>query len=124
MKAQIKPIRETDEYYFHEGCFILELLNTSDDPEVSIARARVKPGVTTKMHHLIGIAERYVVLEGKGRVEIGELTPKEMSAGDIATIPPGCSQRITNVGTSDLVFLAICTPRFTKSCYRETAPHV
>jgi mannose-6-phosphate isomerase-like protein (cupin superfamily) len=119
MKSQVKHMRETDEYYFQEGCFILELLNTNDDPSVSIARARVEPGVTTRLHQLIGVTERYVIMEGKGKVEIGGLAPQELSVGDVAVIPPQCPQRITNIGPADLIFLAVCTPRFTKAAYRD-----
>lgn len=52
--------------FFEEGCFIVEISNSSDDPEVSIARARVEPGRATQWHRLMGISERYVILEGKG----------------------------------------------------------
>ena len=31
---------EEDEYFFEEGCYILELANRADDPAVSVARAR------------------------------------------------------------------------------------
>ncbi len=117
MKAQILKVNEVDEYYFDEGCFILELSNSSTDPDVSIARARVEPGVTTKLHRLIGVIERYVILSGLGLVEVAEQPPQQVSAGDVVIIPALCPQRITNVGTEDLVFLAICSPRFTESVY-------
>ena len=42
MQTQILKANEADEYYFDEGCFILELSNSPADPGVSIARARVK----------------------------------------------------------------------------------
>lgn len=108
---------EACEYFFEEGCFILELLNTADDPAVSIARARVPPGVTTRWHRLRGIVERYVILSGTGRVEVGEQAPREVAAGDVVSIPAMCRQRIANSGADDLVFLAICTPRFTRDAY-------
>jgi len=38
-------------------------------------------------------------------------------------IPPSVRQRITNVGDSDLVFLAICTPRFRPEAYEEVEGH-
>ena len=107
------------EFYTQEGCFITELSNTPDDPEVSIARARVAPGVTTRWHRVKGTAERYLILEGKGRAEIGALPPREVGPGDVVRIPASCRQRITNVGQEDLVFLAVCTPRFTNSAYEE-----
>jgi len=28
-------------------------------------------------------------------------------------------QRISNIGTNDLIFLAICNPRFTPECYES-----
>lgn len=108
---------EASEYFFEEGCFILELLNTPDDPDVSIARARVPPGVTTRWHRLQGIVERYVILSGNGRVEVGEQSPREVAAGDVVSIPAMSAQRIANIGADDLVFLAVCTPRFTHDTY-------
>jgi hypothetical protein len=37
------------ETFTEEGCFITELHNTELDPAVSIARARVEPGVLTAL---------------------------------------------------------------------------
>ncbi|MEN6585736.1 MAG: cupin domain-containing protein [Sulfuricella sp.] len=108
-----------NEYYFEEGCHILELLNTPDDPDVSIARARVPPGFTTRWHCLNGITERYVILSGTGRAEVGEQAPREVAAGDTVIIPAMCRQRITNSGEDDLVFLAVCTPRFVQEAYED-----
>jgi oxalate decarboxylase/phosphoglucose isomerase-like protein (cupin superfamily) len=38
-------------------------------------------------------------------------------------IPPGCPQRIANIGAADLVFLAICTPRFVRDAYEDLESH-
>lgn len=102
-----------------EGCYINELSNTDADPACSIARARVAPGVTTRWHRLSGTAERYVLLAGSGRVEIGSLPARTVGPGDVVLIPPGCRQRITCLGDEDLVFLAICTPRFRPQAYED-----
>lgn len=107
------------EFLIPEGCYIIELSNTADDPEVSVARARVEPGVTTRWHRLRGITERYIILEGKGRVEVGSDPAREVAAGDVVLIPPLCPQRITNIGLDDLVFLAVCTPRFENKDYED-----
>lgn len=107
------------EYYFEEGCFITELHNTGDDPEVSVARARVEVGRITRWHSLEAIRERYLIVEGSGQVEIGDEAPHTVCPGDVVQIPAGCRQRIANTGTDDLVFLAICTPRFVPSAYRD-----
>ena len=121
MKAAIRRFDARAEYYTSEGCDILELANTPDDPAASIARARVAPGVTTRWHRLDGITERYVVLEGRGRVEVGEQPPQEVGPGDVVLIPSRVRQRIANIGEGDLLFLAICTPRFRQQCYEDLA---
>jgi mannose-6-phosphate isomerase-like protein (cupin superfamily) len=119
MKTSIKKHELANEFYTAEKCFITELSNTSDDPEVSIARARLASGVTTNWHRLKGTAERYCIINGKGMVEIGEMSPQQVSPGDTVLIPPMCRQRITNTGSEDLVFLAICTPRFLPGNYED-----
>lgn len=119
MNEGVTRISSAKELYTAEGCFITELSNTADDPAVSIARARVEPGVTTRWHRVNGTAERYVILQGKGRAEIGDLPPQDVAPGDVVLIPPSCRQRIANTGERDLVFLAICTPRFTSEAYEE-----
>lgn len=119
MKASIRHQDLADEFHTVEGCYITELSNSGDDPVVSVARARVEPGVTTRWHRLRGTIERYCIVNGKGRVEVGELAPRDVSGGDVVLIPPLCRQRITNTGTEDLVFLAICTPRFSYEAYED-----
>ena len=108
-----------EEVFINEGCHILELSNTPHDPGVSIARARVAPGVTTRLHRLANTAERYVILSGQGQVEIDWQPPVDVQTGDVVLIPPGCPQRIRNTGSGDLVFLAICSPRFTDAAYED-----
>lgn len=111
-----------DEYFFAEGCFITESWNTALDEAVSVARARVEPGMTTRWHRLHGVTERYLILEGQGRVEVGDLPPEEIGPGAVVLIPPETRQRITNTGHVDLIFLAVCTPRFTLAGYEDREP--
>jgi mannose-6-phosphate isomerase-like protein (cupin superfamily) len=117
MQPVIKRSNEADEFETAERCSILEVSNDPNDPEVSIARARVKPGITTEWHRLKDTVERYVILSGEGRVEVGTLKPTHVSSGDIVRIPADTRQRISNTGDTDLIFYAICTPRFTPECY-------
>ena len=107
------------EFYTDERCHIVEIHQRSDDETCSIARARVLPGVTTQLHALRGIAERYVILEGEGHVEVDGGAPEAVKPLDVVAIPAGKSQRITNSGKSDLVFLCVCTPRFRQEAYVE-----
>jgi mannose-6-phosphate isomerase-like protein (cupin superfamily) len=118
-KSRILHPDSGDEYLIDEGCHILELSNTPHDPAVSIARARVGPGVTTRLHRLTGTGERYVILSGRGRVDIDGQPPAAVHPGDVVLIPPGSPQRIRNTGNEDLVFLAICSPRFTAAVYED-----
>lgn len=118
MRAAILSVDEAAEYFLAaEGCHILELSNSDADPTVSIARARVATGTATRWHRLHGVVERYVILAGRGRVETAETVPQDVAQGDVVLIPAGCPQRITNTGSIELVFLAICTPRFTPDVY-------
>ncbi|MEX0915760.1 MAG: cupin domain-containing protein, partial [Wenzhouxiangellaceae bacterium] len=59
-----------------------------------------------------------VILEGRGRAGIGNEVIDVMP-GDVVIIAPGQPQRISNTGAADLVFLAICTPRFQPANYSE-----
>jgi len=107
------------EFFTSERCYITELSNSAADSHVSIARARVPVGVTTRWHRLKDTVERYVILEGRGRVEVGDFPAQEVSTGDVVLIAPMERQRIANVGEKELVFLAICSPRFRPENYEE-----
>lgn len=120
MQAAIRHLADCSEFYIDEGCHITELVNTAADPALSIARARVAPGMTTRWHRLDGIVERYVIVRGEGIAEIGDCPPTPVTAGDTVIIPAGERQRIHNPGDQDLIFLALCTPRFDPDAYRDT----
>lgn len=108
----------TEEIFTRERCGILETWNDESDPDVSLARARVAPGDTTALHTL-AVDERYLIVSGKGRVEIEGLEPMDVVPGDVVLIPRGNTQRIRNQGSEDLVFFCICTPRFEPRHYED-----
>ncbi|MDD4356633.1 MAG: cupin domain-containing protein [Smithellaceae bacterium] len=119
MQEEVRHMNPAAEYYTPEGCFINELSNIDADPEASVAQARVEPGKTTRWHRIKETTERYVILSGEGKVEVGNLLPQHVGPGDVVLIPPDCRQRITNVGSTDLFFLAVCTPRFRPVAYED-----
>jgi mannose-6-phosphate isomerase-like protein (cupin superfamily) len=119
MQAKILRAAHSDEFYTEERCHILELSNSASDSELSIARARVEPGVTTALHRVIDTVERYVILSGSGHMEVEGLEACTVEPQDVVIIPQGASQRITNTGDDDLIFLAICTPRFLLQRYED-----
>ena len=112
----------SSEYLSDERCYIKELLNGPEEPQLSIAQARVTPGETTAWHQLDGVKEYYVIVSGEAEVEVGNEPPVAVGKGDIVTIPSGVRQRITNTGDGDLTFLCICMPRFEWRYYQCLEP--
>ena len=118
MKPVISHYKPNTEYYLDERCHIIESWNDERDPLVSIARARVETGITTRLHKLEDINERYIILSGSGIVYIGDLEPEQVLPGCVVVIPPGVSQKIMNTGGEDLIFYCICSPRFEQRRYK------
>lgn len=104
------------EFWTEERCYITELLNDPASPDASLAIARVEPGITTQLHKLVGISERYIVRKGSGMVEVDGVAQR-LGVGDQAIIPAGARQRITNTGVTDLEFYCLCVPRFKPGSY-------
>jgi len=115
LQSQILP-PDPQEVWISEGIFVRELHNCADDPAVSIARCRLPAGHTTEPHRL-RVDERYIVEAGSGVMVLGD-TEFPVSTGDRVTIPAGMPQSIHNSGDDMLVFLTVCTPRFTPDCYK------
>lgn len=113
MEKKSKP---REEQWTSERCFITELLNDESSPEVSLARARVEPEMTTQLHSL-SVLEWYVIESGCGLMRVGDDAPYPVTAGDVVKIASNSAQRITNTGADDLLFLCVCVPRFTLTSY-------
>ena len=103
------------EFATSERCHITELLNHPTRPDVSLARARVTPGVVTELHAL-DVEETYVIEKGSGMMEVGG-DRFRVGPGDSVRIPQRVSQRNENDGAVDLVFLCLCRPRFRPEGY-------
>ena len=90
-----------------DGSTIRELHHTGSQ---SLAEATLEPGQTTERHHHRRSEEIYVVLEGKGTLEIdGEI--RKVEPGDAALIPPGAWHEI-RTGKLALRFLCCCAPAY------------
>ncbi len=113
----IKKYDPDKQFSTSERCDINELLNHIDDAACSIARASVAPGVCTQLHAVKNTVERYIILQGQGKVFINYSPPEKVAYLDTITIPPGVSQKIENTGKTELIFLCICTPRFEQKNY-------
>ena len=107
---------KTQEYFFKEGCYIQEWHNTENDDSMSIARVRVVAQAVTKLHALTKTIERYVILSGSAIVTVADKS-WPVTTGEVVVIGADVPQRVHNTGSQDLVFLAICTPRFREENY-------
>jgi len=105
------------EFWTDERAYITQLHTSPEaSPEASLAIARVEVGVTTQLHSLTGIIERYIIRQGEGIIEINGVKQK-LEVGDQAVIAAGAAQRIENTGTVDLEFYCLCTPCFVEEAY-------
>ena len=107
----IRRLKECQEFIGGDHSILRELLN-SDKQEIatrySLAHATVKPGEETQVHKL-KTSEVYYILEGQGRMNVGDKS-SQVWPGDTIYIPPDSKQFIQNVGDSDLKFLCIVDP--------------
>lgn len=99
-----------------DGCLVAEVIHPRNDgttPRVSLARATVRPGRSTRPHRL-DMVEIYYVLEGRGLMFIdGE--SREVEAGQAVYIPVGAVQHIKNTGSGGLSFLCVCAPAYDRA---------
>jgi mannose-6-phosphate isomerase-like protein (cupin superfamily) len=59
------------------------------------------------------------LIRGLGGVEIGEKYPTPFAPFYVVYISAQAPQRIKNIGSDDLIFLCICTPRFRPEPYEK-----
>ena len=93
------------------------------DPEADVLSFDffVKPGGGVFVPHL-HLEQTEIIRVIKGKLRCGlPGQEREVGPGEVVVIPAGTPQRIAAFGDEDLVFLAICTPRFTPECY-QTEP--
>jgi mannose-6-phosphate isomerase-like protein (cupin superfamily) len=104
-------LRDCEEFIAADDSVLRELLHPDKaDIEIrySLAHARVGPGEKTRAHRL-KTAEVYYILEGQGRMHIGDQTA-EVVADSAVYIPPGSVQHLENTGAGDLLFLCLVDP--------------
>ena len=107
----IRKLKECEEFIAGDNTILRELFNPlKDDIDLrySLAHAIVKPGDTTYRHSL-KTSEVYYIMQGIGKMQIDNEC-ETIKAGETLYIPPLAVQSITNIGTENLVFLAIVDP--------------
>lgn len=109
----VRNIRQVESFTTKDGSEIRELLahRNSCIRLQSLAEARLPPGGTTTAHFHPQTEEIYYIVQGQGRMRIGEET-RDVGAGDAIAIPPGQEHQIANIGSEQLVFLCCCAPGY------------
>ena len=99
-----------------DGSEIRELLahRNSCIQKQSLAEARVLPGTSTAPHYHPLTEEIYYILEGTGRMTIGEESC-DVNPGDAIAIPPRTIHTITATSDVPLKFLCCCAPGYEHS---------
>jgi mannose-6-phosphate isomerase-like protein (cupin superfamily) len=77
----------------------------------SLAEATVTSGQATKRHYHAETEEIYVVLAGRGDMEV-EGERARVGPGDAILIPPGARHRITADASGELRFFCCCAPPY------------
>jgi mannose-6-phosphate isomerase-like protein (cupin superfamily) len=112
----IKSTIDCVPYTAVDGCAIREVLHPRQDPvdlPYSLAVAEVAVGARTYRHRLQQ-AEVYYLLEGRGIMYI-EHEAREVVAGDAVFIPAGSIQWIENVAATNLRFVALVSPPWSRA---------
>ena len=75
----------------------------------SVAYVMIPAGKSSQLHYHPEAEESYYILQGKARMILGD-EEATILPGQVVLIPPETPHKITNVGESDLAFLAVCVP--------------
>ena len=100
-------------YVTKDGSEIRELIHpfVHGARNQSLAEATVFPGQRTLLHRHRATEEIYHVIEGMGRMTLGN-ERFEIAVGDSVLIPPGTPHCIEALGSSALRVLCACSPAY------------
>lgn len=106
-------IAQVSAFTTKDGSEIRELLahRNSLIRNQTLAEARLPAGATTTPHYHRLTEEIYYILEGLGRMRIGDES-RDVRPGDAIAIPPGAVHQISNRGQIVLKFLCCCAPGY------------
>jgi mannose-6-phosphate isomerase-like protein (cupin superfamily) len=110
--VKVRRFEDCAEIVANDGCRLRELLHPDRGAAglpYSLARARLGPGESTAPHRLTGESEVYYILEGTGRLHVGE-TSAAVAPGDTVVVPAGAVQWLVCTGAGPLEFLNIVSP--------------
>ena len=104
---------DTTSFITKDGSEIRELMayRNSCIRNLSLAEAMLPVVAVTQEHYHTGTDEIYYILQGRGRMRVGD---EERAVGplDAIAIPSGQRHNIANTGNEPLVFLCCCAPAY------------
>ena len=110
----IKKAPHLNTFIASDGCILAEVIHPNKDathPGLSLARASLGPGESTKPHSL-GFVEIYYFLSGQGVMHLDDETQK-VGSEDCVYAPANSVQWVENQDPQDdLVFLCVCHPAY------------
>ncbi|HEX2426821.1 MAG TPA: cupin domain-containing protein [Gaiellaceae bacterium] len=99
--------RDATPFTTKDGSTIREYLHTAVQ---SLAEASLAPRAATRRHYHARSEEIYLILEGDGRLEVGE-DVRAVGPGDAVLIPPGKPHRL-DAGEQGVRLLCCCVPPY------------
>ncbi|MEN8257132.1 MAG: cupin domain-containing protein [Thermodesulfobacteriota bacterium] len=113
MVNKISRYGSIKEYITKDGSEIREMIHPQhqDNKKISVAEARIKPGMKTEPHYHKKSEEVYVVMAGKGLLRI-EDKRYEIEKGVSIVIMPGQVHGLENTNNEDLVVMCCCAPAY------------
>jgi mannose-6-phosphate isomerase-like protein (cupin superfamily) len=104
---------EISPYITLDGSEIRELMHPAFHPvrQQSLAEAVIPEGCGTLLHKHLTTEELYHVIQGHGRMTLGEAI-SEIEPGDTVLIPPGTPHRVESLGPGPLRLLCSCCPAY------------
>lgn len=115
MNRQYSFTRRADihAYETKDGSLIRELMhpNAHASRAQSLAEATLLPGQRTVLHRHVRTEELYHILEGRGRMTLGD-EQFDIAPGDTVCIRPGTAHCLLNDGAAPLRVLCCCSPAY------------
>jgi len=102
----VRSLDAVEPFTTKDGSTIRELHHTARQ---SLAEASLAPGQSTQRHYHRDSEEIYLVLEGRGELEVDDAT-REVGPGDAVLIRPGARHELRAL--EPLRFLCACAPAY------------
>lgn len=87
----------------------------------SLAEEVLPVGAAVGRHHHLETEEIYYILQGKGRMTVGDET-REVAAGDAVFIPLKQTHTLENTGDEPIRLLLVCGPAYSYEDHRAGEP--